>query len=41
MSFQLVKKEVKTEADFLHADKHQSFLKVHFNIFGHEVFQQG
>ena len=24
-------KEVKDEVDFLHADKHQSFLKVYFN----------
>ena len=32
MSLQYLKKEVKDEIDFLHAKKHQSFLKVYFNI---------
>ena len=31
ISLQYLKKEVKDEVDFLHADKHQSFLKVYFN----------
>ena len=31
ISLQYLKKEVKDEVDFLHADKHQSFLKVNFN----------
>ena len=31
MSLQYLKKEVKGEADFLHVDKHESFLKVYFN----------
>ena len=31
MSLQYLKKEVKDEVDFLHVDKHQSFLKVFFN----------
>ena len=33
-----LKKEVKDEVDFLHADKHQSFLKVCFNTLGIKVF---
>ena len=31
MSLQYLEKEVKDEVDFLHPDKHQSFLKVYFN----------
>ena len=31
---QYLKKEVRDEVDFLHADKHQNFLQVDFNIFG-------
>ena len=31
MSSQYLKKEVRDEVDFLHADKHQSFLQVGFN----------
>ena len=31
MSLQSHKNEVRDEVDFLHADKHQSFLQVHFN----------
>ena len=31
MSLQYLKKEVRDEVDFLHADKHQSFLHVDFN----------
>ena len=31
MSSQYLKKEVEDEVDFLHAEKHQSFLKVYFN----------
>ena len=34
MSLQYLKKEVKDEVDFLHADKYQSFLKVYFNTLG-------
>ena len=37
MSLQYPKKEVKDEAGFLHADKHQSFLKVYFNTLGIKV----
>ena len=37
MSLQYLKKEVKDEVDFLHADKHQSFLKVYFNTLSIEV----
>ena len=37
MSLQYLKKEVKDEVDFLHADKHQSFLKVYFNFLGIKV----
>ena len=32
MSLQYLRKEVKV--DFLHSDKHQSFLKVYFNTLG-------
>ena len=31
MSLQYLKKEVRDEVNFLHADKHQSFVKVYFN----------
>ena len=34
MSLQYLRKEVKDEVDFLHADKHQSFLQVDFNTLG-------
>ena len=37
MSLQYLKKEVRNEVDFLHADKHQSFLQVDFNILGIKV----
>ena len=37
MSLQYLKKEVKNEVDFLHVDKHQSFLK----HFGHQSFLHG
>ena len=32
-----LKKEVRDEVDFLHADKHQSFLQVDFNTLGIKV----
>ena len=34
MSLRYLKKEVRDEVDFLHADKHQSFLQVDFNTLG-------
>ena len=37
MSLQYLKKEVKDKVDFLHADKHQSFLKLYFNTLGIKV----
>ena len=37
MSLQYLKKEVRDEVCFLHADKHQSFLQVVFNILGTKV----
>ena len=37
MSVQYLKKEVKDEVDFLHADKYQSGLKVDFNTLGTKV----
>ena len=37
MSLQYLRKEVRDEVDFLHADKHQSFLQVDFNILGIKV----
>ena len=40
MSLQYLKKEVKDEVNFLHADKYQNFLKDYFN-FGHQSFLQG
>ena len=38
MSLQYLKKEVKDKVDFLHADKHQSFIKVYFKTLGIKVF---
>ena len=40
MSLQYLKKEVRDEVDFLHADKHQSLLQVNFNN-EHQSFLQG
>ena len=40
MSLQYLKKEVKDEIDFLHVEKHRSFLKVCFNT-GCKSFLQG
>ena len=37
MSLQYLKKEVRDEVDFLHADKHQSLPQVYFNILGMKV----
>ena len=37
MSLQYLRKEVRDEADFLHADRHQSFLLVDFKILGIKV----
>ena len=37
MSLQYFKKEVRAEIDFLHIDKHQSFLQVDFNTSGIKV----
>ena len=37
VSLQYVKKEVRDENDFLHADKHQSSLQVNFNTLGTKV----
>ena len=38
MSLQDLKKEVRDEVDFLHADKHKSFLYVNFNTLSIKVF---
>ena len=38
MSLQYLKKEVRDEVDFLHADKHQSLLQVNFNTLSIKVF---
>ena len=38
MSLQYLKKEVRDEIDFLHSDKHQSFLQVDFNTLSIKVF---
>ena len=38
MSSQYLKKEVRDEINFLHPDKHQSFLQVHFNTLGIKDF---
>ena len=37
MSLQYLRKEVKDEVDFLHAEKHQSVLKFYFNTLGIKV----
>ena len=37
MSLQYLKKEVRNLVDFLHVDKHQSFLQVDFNVLGIKV----
>ena len=37
MSLQYLKEEVKDEADFLYADKHQRSLKIYFNFLGIKV----
>ena len=37
MSLQYLKKEVRDEVNFLHADKHQCFLQVDFNTLGIKV----
>ena len=37
MPLQYLKKKVRDEVDFLHADKHQSFLQVDFNTLGIKV----
>ena len=37
MSLQYLKKEVRDLVDFLHVDKHQSFLQVDFNVLGIKV----
>ena len=37
VSLQYLKKEVRGEIDFLHADKHQRFLQVDFNILSIKV----
>ena len=37
MSLQYLKKEVRDDIDFLHADKHQSYLQVDFNSLGIKV----
>ena len=37
MSLQYLKKEVRDEVDFLHAEKSQSFLQVDFNILSIKV----
>ena len=37
MSLQCLKREFRDEVDFLHADKHQSFLQVNFSTLGIKV----
>ena len=37
MSLRYLEKYVKDEVDFLHTDKHQSFLRVYFNTLGIKV----
>ena len=37
ISLQYLIKEVRDEVDFLHADKHQSFLQVDFNTYAIKV----
>ena len=39
MSLQYLKKEVRDEFDFLHADKCQSFLQVDFNFWAPSILQ--
>ena len=34
MSLQYLQKQVRNEVDFLHVDKHQSFLQIYFNTLG-------
>ena len=38
MSLQYLKKEVRHQVDFLHADKHQSFVQVDFYTLSIKVF---
>ena len=40
MSLQYLKKDVRDEVEFLHADKHQSFLQVNFNTMDIKVWYQ-
>ena len=40
MSLQYLKKDVRDEVEFLHADKHQSFLQVDFNTMDIKVSYQ-
>ena len=37
MSLQYLQEQVRDEDDFLHGDKHQSFLQVYFNNLGNKV----
>ena len=37
MSLKYLKKEVRDEVDFLHGDKHQSFLQIDFNTLSIKV----
>ena len=37
MSLQFLKKELRDKNDFMHADKHQSFLQVDFSTLGIKV----
>ena len=37
MSLQFLQKELRDENDFMHADKHQSFLQVDFSTLGIKV----
>ena len=38
MCLQYLKKEVRDEVDFLHAEKHQSLQQIDFNILGIKLF---
>ena len=40
MSSHYLKKEVRDEVDFVHADKHQSSLQVDFNTLSIKIFLQ-
>ena len=40
MYLQYLKKEVRQDVDFLHADKYQSFLQVDFNTLANKVFDK-